>query len=70
VLVLYRFSGRGRGSGLEIGQMRATAAGVFHISDGNVTKLVAYWDRERALVDLGLTPDAGASDRWRSQARA
>jgi hypothetical protein len=50
--------------------MRATAAGVFHISDGNVTKLVAYWDRERALVDLGLTPDAGASDRWRSQARA
>jgi ketosteroid isomerase-like protein len=54
VLVLSRYSGRGKTSGLELGQMGAKAATLFHIRDGKVTRFVGYWDRERALADLGL----------------
>lgn len=51
VLVFTYASGHAKASGLAIGQMRAN---VFHIRDGKVTRLVAYWDRERALADMGL----------------
>jgi len=62
VLVLLRFSGRGKTSGLELGQMRAKGANVIHVRDGKVTRIVAYWDRERALADLGLAPEGGSPD--------
>ena len=52
VLVLYHFVGRGKASGLDLGQVGTRAAHVFHISDGKVVKLVIYFDR--ALADLGL----------------
>jgi ketosteroid isomerase-like protein len=52
VLVLNRFSGRGRASGVEIGQVAADAACVFHIHRGKVTRLEANMDREKALADL------------------
>jgi ketosteroid isomerase-like protein len=58
VLVLAQLSGRGKTSGLELGQMRSRAAGLFHVRDGKVTRLVQYFDCERALADLGLTPGA------------
>ncbi len=54
VLVLIRIAGRGRTSGLELGQMRTEAANLFELRDGKVTRLVIYWDRERALADAGL----------------
>jgi ketosteroid isomerase-like protein len=58
VLVLIRFSGRGKTSGLEIGQMRAQGAHLFHIREGKVTRHVHYWDRERAFTELGLAPES------------
>jgi ketosteroid isomerase-like protein len=60
VLVLYERSGRGKASGLEVGQIGSKAANLFHVHGGEVTRLVVYWSPERALADLGLTPDSGS----------
>ena len=54
VLVLLRFSGRGRASGLELGSMSTRNASVFDIEGGLVRRLALYWDRDRALADLAL----------------
>jgi ketosteroid isomerase-like protein len=59
VLVLFHRSGRGKTSGLEVGQLRAKGASLFHIRNGKVTRQVHYFDRERGLADLGLSPEAG-----------
>jgi ketosteroid isomerase-like protein len=52
---LIHHRGRGKTSGLELGQMHTKNAALFHVRDGKVTRFVAYWDRERALADLGLS---------------
>ncbi len=57
VLVLVRQSGRGKTSGIELGQMQTKGAHLYHVQDGKVTRLVIYADRGRALADLGLAPD-------------
>jgi hypothetical protein len=54
VLVLLRFGGRGKTSGLEVARMGAAGACLFHIRDGKVTNYIIYWDRDRAFADLGL----------------
>jgi ketosteroid isomerase-like protein len=56
VLVLVRQRGRGKLSGVELGQIHAKGANVFHIRDGRVSRLVQYNLREHALADLGLAP--------------
>ena len=58
VLVLVKISGRGKTSGLPA---RASAANLVHLRDGKVTRLVLYWDRERALAELGLRPEASST---------
>jgi ketosteroid isomerase-like protein len=54
VLTLGSWSGRGKTSGLELGQMRVEGTGLFQVRDGKVTRFVFYFDRGRALADLGL----------------
>ena len=54
VLVLHDYGGRGKTSGLDLGQMPSKGATLFHIRGGKVTKLVDYFDCDRALADLGL----------------
>jgi ketosteroid isomerase-like protein len=54
VLALNRRSGRGKASGLDIGQMQSAGMNLFSLREGKVTNLVVYWDRERGLADLGL----------------
>jgi len=55
VLVFARLTGRGRTSGMGVGLLRITGTFLFHVHDGQVTRHVVYWDRERALADLGLS---------------
>lgn len=51
VLVLASGTARGKRSGIEL---RASATNLFHIANGKVTRAVTYYDRDRALTDLGL----------------
>ena len=57
ILVLVKFSGRGKTSGLEIGQVQTKNACMLDIEGNMVRRLALYWDRERAFADLGLTPE-------------
>jgi ketosteroid isomerase-like protein len=57
VLLLHRFSGSGRESGLHTGQLRAESAALFQVRNAKVIRLVHYFDRQRALADLGLTSE-------------
>jgi ketosteroid isomerase-like protein len=59
VFVLSRVTGRGATSGLQLEQKRAA---VFHVRGERVIRHVVWWDRDRALADLGLAPDGDASE--------
>jgi hypothetical protein len=60
VLVIFHRTGRGKTSGLEVGQIEAQGANLFHLGGGQVTRPVMYFDRDRAHADLGLALEAGS----------
>ena len=61
VLVLTRYAGRAKTSGLELGRIGAAGASLFFVRNGRVVRIVQYFDRARALTDFGLTADAHAA---------
>jgi hypothetical protein len=54
VFVAVRFHGRGKASGVDLGQVWTKGAGIYRIRDGQVVKLIAYAEYDRALADLRL----------------
>ncbi|HTQ69376.1 MAG TPA: hypothetical protein VMI13_11855 [Solirubrobacteraceae bacterium] len=54
VLVLHRYVGRAKTSGVRLEEVHADAAIVMHMCNHLVTRLVGYNDRDHALTDLGL----------------
>ena len=54
VLVLFDYGGRGKGSGIELGAIGSKGAGLYEIRDLRVRRIVAWWNKERALTELGL----------------
>jgi ketosteroid isomerase-like protein len=51
VLVCGRMTGRGKSGGV---LTETSFINVLHVRKRRVTRLVLYWDRDRALADLGL----------------
>jgi ketosteroid isomerase-like protein len=62
VLVLFRCSGRGKTSGLDLAQMHPLIAGLFHVREGRVTRFVGYLDHQRALEAVGLSEQDAHAD--------
>ena len=54
VVIFFRESGRGKGSGVRIEQ---SVAGVWTLRDGQVVRVTPYRDRSEALRAVGLEPD-------------
>lgn len=64
VLVLLRFAGRGKSSGLELAETAPKGANVFHLRDGKITGIVHYFDRERAVSEQNMETLRRAYDAY------
>jgi ketosteroid isomerase-like protein len=55
VIVFTHQSGRGKTSGLDLGQAQSKGACLFHVRGGKVTRLVVFTSHEQALIAAGLS---------------
>jgi len=55
VFVEFVQHGRGKASGLDVTPIHLQSAHLFEVRKGTVCKLLVYFDRDRALTDLGLS---------------
>ena len=55
VLAFFRFTARGKASGLDAGELSTDGALLFELRDRKVVKLAHFWHRERALEAAGLS---------------
>ena len=62
VLVLWKFKGRGKASGLETEQLSPTGAYLFQIRGGKVIRLSYYADPAQALEAVGLSEQEAHAD--------
>jgi hypothetical protein len=69
VLVLHRYGGVARTSGMEIAAIDTRGADVFVLRHGRVVKLTIYWQSAHALADLGFATGAGGTPRPARRAR-
>lgn len=58
VVVLARYTGRGKGSGVEVD---TEGAHLWTFKGGKARRMVVYSDRQRALEDAGIDPGAAGS---------
>jgi ketosteroid isomerase-like protein len=54
VMALHRFVASGKTSGVDVGRIETEGVGVFSLQDGQVTKIVHYYDRDRAIAEIGV----------------
>jgi len=54
VLVLNHLAAQAKASGIDVGQMHRNGAAILSFRDCRVVRYLSYFDRDRALADLGL----------------
>jgi hypothetical protein len=62
VLVPYRSGTPGKAGGADSAPLRTLGATLFHVRARRVTRIVHYYDRQRAFADLGISPEGGATN--------
>jgi hypothetical protein len=61
VLALTRYRGRAKSTGLDLDRIGTAGAALFYLREGKVTRIVQYFDRARALAELGPAPEGNAT---------